>query len=577
VVDSRARFRSRRARGEACASLVASFALGCSSANPQGSPSAPGAISISVDGTSPGLHVDPIWAFHGYDEVNYTTTAEGSALLGVLGSNYAAPAHVRNHFLFNTGDGSPRMKWGSTNVYTEDASGTPVYDWTLTDQILDTITEAGAFPFVELGFMPQALSTHPVPYESSGGIALNSGSFYPPTDYAKWAALVGAWAAHVNERYTDVATNWPWELWNEPDSGYWRGGFDEYAKLYDYTEHALHDAVADAQLGGPAVIAPNGPFLTQFLEHCANGTNAATGETGTRLDLVTFHAKGGVTVGHEGVTLDLGHQLQLHRAGFEAVAAQPVFAHTPIYITEADPDGCAACPPNIVAGAAYRTSNAYGAYEVAMMKHTLELEAELGVELAGLLTWAFTFPEAGYFAGFRELATHGINLPVLSAFTLLGQLDGARLPLTSSGARGLTDILEHGVRGQPDIDGLATIDDSRIRVLVWNYHDVLAAAPADTVHLAIKVPASFGTNLRLSHFRVDDTHGNAHAVWVAQGMPESPTPEQLDAMQQAMAPASLSPDDTIAVDDSGSVGVDFELPRFGVSLVTLTRATARGD
>jgi len=79
-------------------------------------------------------------------------------------------------------------------------------------------------------------------------------------------------------------------LWNEPDSAYWHGSFDEYAKLYDYTESALHQALPDAALGGPAVIAADGPFLTQFLDHCASGTNAVTGEAGTRLDLVTFHA-----------------------------------------------------------------------------------------------------------------------------------------------------------------------------------------------------------------------------------------------------------------------------------------------
>lgn len=576
MVGRGARFGSSPGLGEACASLVASLTLGCSGAQ-QEPASAPRGVVISVDATEPGPRLEPVWAFHGYDEINYTTTTEGRALLDALVSAHAAPIHVRNHFLFNSGDGSPHMKWGSTNVYSEDVSGAPVYDWTLTDQLLDTITQAGAFPFVELGFMPQALSTRPVPYQSAGGIAPNGGSFYPPSDYAKWGALVGAWATHVDERYAGVPANWQWELWNEPDSAYWRGAFDEYTKLYDYTEQALHDAIPDAQLGGPAVIAPNGQFLTDFLEHCANGTNAATGATGTRLDLVTFHAKGGVSAGEGGVTLDVGHQLRLHRAGFEAVSAQPLYAHTPIYITEADPDGCAACSPELIAGAAYRTSSAYGAYEVAMMKHTLELEAKLGVDLAGVLTWAFTFPEAEYFSGRRELATHGIQLPVLSAFGLLGQLSGARLRVVSSGSRGLEDILANGVRAAPDIDALAALDGSTIRVLVWNYHDILAPAPAADVHLALEVPPSFGSKVRVSHFRVDDSHGNAHAVWVAQGMPERPTPEQLDAMQQAMVPALLSPNDTMPVGDDGVVDVDFELPRFGVSLITLTAMTTHGD
>ncbi len=532
---------------------------------------------MSVDATAPGAPLERVWAFHGYDEVNYTTATEGEALLHTIAAAHSAPVHVRNHFLFNSGDGTPSMKWGSTNVYAEDPSGTPVYDWALTDQILDGIIGAGALPFVELGFMPQALSTHPVPYQSSGTLLLNGGCFYPPNDYAKWADLVRSWATHVDARYASVAEKWPWELWNEPDSGYWHGSFDDYAKLYDFTEAALHEAIPGAALGGPAVIAPDGLFLTQFLQHCATGTNAVTGEVGTRLDLVTFHAKGGVAVNADHVEMDLGNQLRLHRAGFDAVAAFPQFTQTPIYISEADPDGCAACSANLIAGGAYRNSTAYGAYEVAMMKHTIELADQESVDLEGVLTWAFTFPETPYFAGYRQLATRGVNLPVLGAFELLGRLAGARLPLTSSGALALGDILESGVRSAPDIDGMATLEVGAIRVLAWNYHDELVAAAATPVRLAVRVPATFGRRLLVSHQRVDESHGDAHSVWVAQGMPESPSSEQLAALQQAMAPTFLVPDQLLQVGADDSVTVDFELPRFGVSLVTITPAAGGGD
>src|SRR6185369_14226312 len=168
-------------------------------------------------------------------------------------------------------------------------------------------------------------------------------------------------------------------------------------------------------------------------------------------------------------------------------AAFPAFRQTPVYITEADPDGCAACPASFVLGAAYRTSTAYGAYEIAMMKRTLELEAAMGVKLGGLLTWAFTFPGTPYFAGYRVLATNGINLPVMGAFKLLGALAGSRLPLTSSGARPLDDILANGVRGEPDVDGMATLNGQAVQVLLWNYHDDLVPAAATPVHLAIAV------------------------------------------------------------------------------------------
>jgi xylan 1,4-beta-xylosidase len=531
---------------------------------------APATVNVSVDATAAGTPLERVWPFYGYDEINYTTTPEGRALLGTLAAAHTAPVHVRSHFLFNNGDGTPALKWGSTNVYTEDASGDPLYDWTLTDGIMDAITTAGVSPFVEIGFMPEALSTHPIPYRNSSSTTLDGGCFYPPTDYTRWADLVRAWATHADERYPGAAASWLWELWNEPDIGYWRGTFEDYAKLYDYTEAALHQVLPNAALGGPAAAGAGGAFLRQFLEHCAAGTNAVTGATGTRLDLVSFHAKGGVVVGSGGhVQMNLGNQLRLHRAGFSAVAAFPEFARTPIYITEADPDGCAACPASSVPANAYRNSTAYGAYEIAMMKHTLELEAQVGVKLGGLLTWAFAFPGTPYFAGYRTLATNGINLPVMSAFKLLGRLAGTRLPLTSSGARALNDIVANGVRGEPSVDGMATLDGDAVQVLLWNYHDDVVTVVATPVHLAIEVPAGFGASVRVSHLRVDESHGDAYSVWVSQGMPASPSAAQIAALQAAMDPSPLVPDRTVAVPADGAVGVDFDLPRFGVSLVTI--------
>lgn len=538
----------------------------------------PAAVTVSVDATAPGSPLERVWSFHGYDEVNDTTTAEGQALLQVLAAADAGPIHVRNHFLLNTGDGTPAMKWGSTNVYTEDAAGNPVYSWTLTDGIMDAITGVGAFPLVEIGFMPQALSSHPTPYQNSSTTALDGGCFYPPADYAKWAELIRTWAAHADAHYPNVAASWLWELWNEPDIGYWHGTFDDYAKLYDYTESALHAALPGAVLGGPAVAGAGGSFLKQFLQHCATGINAVTGQTGTRLDLVTFHAKGGVSLAADGhVEMDLGNQLRLHRAGFQAVAAFPQFAQTPIYVTEADPEGCAACPVSSDPEDAYRTSPAYGAYEVAMMKHSLELEAQVGIKLGGLLTWAFTFPGTPYFAGYRVLATNGVNLPVLGAFRLLGRLIGSRLPLTSSGARPLADLLANGVRGPADVDGMAATDGSAVQVLVWNYHDDLVTVSATPVHLTVAVPAGFGPYARISHLRVDESHGDATTAWTSLGKPATPSDAQLATLRQAMDPAPLNPDQTVAVAAGGSIALDFDLPRFGVSLVTITPTDTAGD
>jgi xylan 1,4-beta-xylosidase len=526
-------------------------------------------VTIAVDATAAGTPLEPIWAFHGYDECNYTTTVDGKALLQTLGMIPPTPPHIRTHFLLNTGNGVPSFKWGSTNVYTTDAMGNPVYDWTLMDGIMDTITGAGAFPYVEIGFMPEALSTHPTPYQNSTITALDGGCFYPPTDYTKWADLIQEWATHSNTRYKGVASTWQWELWNEPDNTYWHGTPAEYDQLYDYTESALHQVLPDAPLGGPAT-AGVGSFLTQFLQHCATGKNAVTGATGTRLDLVSFHAKGGVATVGGNAEMDLGHQLQLHSNGFNAVAGFPQFKQTPIVISEADPDGCAAC---IETQPSYRTSPAYGVYEVAMMKRTLELESNIGVNVRGVLAWAFLFENQPLFAAYRVLASNGIDLPVLNAFKLLGSLNGDTIPVTSSGALPLASILANSVRAQPDIDAMATRNGQQIQVLVWNYHDELVTVATSPVSLQIQVPTSFGTQATVNHLRVDETHGDAYTAWVSQGSPATPSPAQLAALQQAMVPAPLQPEETVAV-TAGAVTLDFDLPRFGLSLITVSATNA---
>ncbi len=135
---------------------------------------------------------------------------------------------IRTHNLLTSGDGRPALKWGSTGVYTEDDHGPPRYNWAILDHIFDTYQERGVRPYVQIGFMPEALSTHPQPYQHDwtpgGRKSISTGWAYPPKDYAKWAELVFQWVRHCVERYgqAEVET-WYWEVWNEPNILYWRG------------------------------------------------------------------------------------------------------------------------------------------------------------------------------------------------------------------------------------------------------------------------------------------------------------------------------------------------------------------
>src|SRR2546427_10210943 len=132
-----------------------------------------------------------VWNYFGYDEPNYSYAPNGKKLLNEIGGLAPVPAYVRVHNLLTSGDGSASLKWGSTNAYSEDANGKPIYSWEIVDRIFDAFHSAGVKPLVEIGFMPKELSTHPEPYRHNfpqGPIF--TGWAYPPKDYRKWAELV---------------------------------------------------------------------------------------------------------------------------------------------------------------------------------------------------------------------------------------------------------------------------------------------------------------------------------------------------------------------------------------------------
>src|SRR4051794_13229119 len=339
----------------------------------------------------------PVWRFFGYDEPNYTYMPDGHRLLGQLAALSPEPVYIRTHNLLTSGDGTPALKWGSTGVYTEDAQGRPRYDWTVLDRIFDTYRERGVRPYVQIGFMPEALSTHPVPYQHrwtpGGKESISTGWAYPPKDYARWAELVYQWVRHSVERYgrAEVET-WYWEVWNEPNILYWRGTPEEYHKLYDFAADAVKRALPTARVGGPHVAGTKSQeatkFLRDFLEHCLRGKNHATGNEGSPLDFIAFHAKGQPQFVEGHVRTGIASQLQDIDRGFEVVASYPELKGRPIIIGESDPDGCAACPASIYPQNGYRNGTLYASYTAAAFARKYALAETHGVNFEGAVTWA---------------------------------------------------------------------------------------------------------------------------------------------------------------------------------------------
>lgn len=532
---------------------------------------APAKVIVHVDRREP---LRRIWRYVGYDEPNYTYSANGRLLLSKLGQMADAPYFIRCHFLLCSGDGVGSPKWGSTNVYTEDADGQPIYMWTLIDRILDTIAETGNVPFVELGFMPRALSSAPpeLPYEG----AKAEGWRYPPNDYAKWRDLVYELARHCQERYgLREVSRWYWELWNEPDIGYWRGTVEEYCRLYDYTVDGLLAAVPQAKVGGPGTTSPGrskaGDFLGTFLAHCVRGTNAVTGETGARLDYVSFHTKGGGygTEPNAPKKTPTLHTLLCHAdAGLEIQASFPELTGHEVVLSECDPDGWAAGSIRENRNLAYRNTEYYASYVANAVCKLIDLAHARGPRIDGMLTWAFQFEDREYFAGLRTLSTNGVDKPVLNVFRLLARLGGTRLSLQSDAAR---DPLVQGegdkANTPPDLSGIAALNQAgEVQVLLCCHHDDWDLHHPMTAKVCLS-GLEEGRMYAVRSTTIDATHANAHTAWMQMGRPQPPDEGQLCRLHEVSRLLPKQQGEVIAAE--GQAALTLTLNAHNVCLIEL--------
>jgi xylan 1,4-beta-xylosidase len=529
------------------------------------------AVKIRVDVAKTHGELKPIWRFFGADEPNYAYMKDGKVLLSQLGEMRPKEVYFRAHNLLTSGDGTPALKWGSTGAYREDADGKAIYDWTILDRIFDTYLERGVRPYAQIGFMPRDLSIKPEPYQHRWSPTaryeeIYTGWAYPPKDYGKWAELVGAWVRHCVERYgREEVEKWYWQVWNEANIGYWRGTPAEFKKLFDYSADAVRKALPSAKIGGPETAGSGGKFTRELLEHCLRGKNFATGEVGTKLDFVSFHAKGAPRFVNGHVQMGIAAQLKTIDDGFGIVESFPELKDKPIVIGESDPDGCAACQgPQL----GYRNGTLYASYTAAAFARKHELAEKHGVNLLGALTWAFEFEDQPYFASFRTLASNGIEKPVLNVFRMFSRMSGRRVEVKSDHGLALDEIVKNGVRAASDVMGLASLDEKRLCVMVWHYHDDDVAGPAAEVELsAVGLPAGL-REASVEHFRIDEEHSNSFSAWKKMGSPVSPTEEQYGQLQKAAKLERLEEPRKINV-EGGVMGLKFSLPRQGVSLVVV--------
>ncbi|MGB0011890.1 MAG: glycosyl hydrolase family 39 [Candidatus Sulfotelmatobacter sp.] len=404
---------------------------------------------------------------------------------------------VRFHGIFDDENG----------VYSEDAQGRPVYNWSYVDHIYDALLANGVRPFVEISFMPKQLAVRP---DLVGFWYLPIVS--PPADYAKWDALVTAFARHLVDRYgIDEVAKWYFEVWNEPNGGFWTGRPAEktYFELYDHTARALKAVNPRLRVGGPSTA--EAAWVGDTIAHAVHDD--------VPLDFVSTHVYSNDPVAavfpdHQTVTpremvcaaVDKVHEEILH-------SARP---HIPLIWSEYGPgDNHQSHTDSIYMGPWFAETISKCASETTMMSY-----------------WTFSdvFEEGGviktpFYGGFGLVAEDGIPKPSYDALKLLHELGDERLPA-------------------PVNEALVTRRaDGTLVIAAWNFVEPDTAGSNKTITFELKgVPDGAHAAIR----RVDAEHGDTLAAWKAMGSPKYPSRQQVEALRRA---AEIGPPQNVPVRD----------------------------
>ena len=204
----------------------------------------------------------------------------------------------------------------------------------------------------------------------------------------------------------------------------------------------------------------------------------------------------------------------------------------------------------------------YSSYTAASFARKHDLAGKHGVNLEGALTWAFEFEDQPYFAGFRALATNGVDLPVLNVFRMFGKMSGraggrrrARAPSP------LEAILQDGVRGEA---GRRRAGQPRRRrsSASWSGTTTTTTCPGPTPPSSWRcsgLPVAAG-EARLTHYR--DRRGPQQRLraWKRMGSPIAPNAEQYAQLEAAGQLARMDAPATLRVERPGR-RLNFDLPR----------------
>jgi xylan 1,4-beta-xylosidase len=409
-------------------------------------------------------------------------------------------------------------------VYSEDANGNPIYNFSYVDQIYDGLLANGVKPFVELSFMPYQLAS-----ASTLQAFWYKPNVAPPKDWKKWDHLITAFVTHLVNRYgMDQVASWYFEVWNEPNLDFWAGNPKQptYFELYDHTARDIKQVSKRLRVGGPATA--QAAWVADLIRHCA--------ESHIPLDFVSTHV-----YGNDRAEDVFGTHENIPRSAMVCRAVKKVheeiehssMPHEPLIWSEFN--------------ASYKNEPDVtdSTYMGPWLGNTIR-QCDGLVDMMSYWTFSDVFEEQGvvktpFYGGFGLIAEDDIPKPAFDAFELLHKLGDQRIDIDSDSA-------------------LLTRAQDRTYVLaLWNY------APPDDggqpEHVTLNFKSASLTKATL--WRVDSDHGDSYRAFKQMGEPRFPTREQI---KQLRAAGELSSPETADV-QNGTVTLD--IPAHGLVVMEL--------
>ncbi len=512
---------------------------------------------IIVKTAQEGEQNDRFWAACGLDELFAFSLTEAGEFLTDRMQTKGTCRYVRNHFTLNREIIRGRRCGG--DVYSEDAQGNPIYDFTWINDVFRRIVDKGMKPIVEMDYMPDPL------VGSSGGVTQEGFGYkqtnrYCPNDWDKWDALSKAFVQNLAETFgPEEIRTWYFEVWNEPDS--WKvDDWKEFYRLYDVFAEAVKSVDSELKVGGPACFRM--PLFYSFLDHVENGINYVTGQKGVPLDFISYHIYGmsGAWLKEYPLVMPTVQRFVQELLWIQrAIDVYPSLRNTEFLLDEwgviSNYERSSKDYPSLE----IRNSEYSALFAVKLVDCIRTLRKNYNLPLTMMLYWGFCNEDVNntLFNGNRSLTTaHHICKPIQTAHEFLAMMGETALPV-------------EGIKSGSDEGALAAGCGTDTQVLVYYFDEYDAERKLPPRSYRLKFQDLEEGTYKLAVYTMDDTHHNTYRLWQRMGAKENLSKSELELIhkEQELAPDT---EETIEVKD-GSFAYETELSSVSMKLVTMTK------